>query len=162
MKRLNVGNRPSWNVAKKTKAIRAKPLISIMVDRTVLSKFLVDTLEGKEPLGDGVVICIGDSNDAWQQMPNKLLAKYDVSAIDNDGWMICEPKPDNAVDCFEVRSTDDGDTEFFVIGQWGEDSDEGPRQFGTIGDFVCRNRTDPTDVWIVRRKIFLNTYNIMD
>ena len=161
MNRLNIENAPSWNLAKKTKPLRAKPLISIMVDRTVLSKFLVDTLEGKEPVGDGAVICIGDSNDAWQQMPNKLLAKYDVTAIDADGWMVCEPKPDNAVDAFEVRATEDGDTEFYIIGQWGEESDEGPRQYGRQGDFVCRNRTDPTDVWIVRRKIFLNTYNIV-
>lgn len=161
MKRLNVEQPILWGLAKKTKAIRAKPLISIMVDASVLSKFLVDTLEGKEPLGDGVVICIGDSNDAWQQMPNKLLAKYNVTGISVDGWMICEPKPDNAVDVFEVRATEDGDTEFYIIGQWGEESEEGPRQYGQQGDFVCRNRTDPTDVWVVRRKIFLNTYNIV-
>ena len=161
MNRLNTENISSWNLAKKTKPLRAKPLISILVDHTVLSKFLVDTLEGKEPLGDGAVICIGDSNDAWQQMPNKLLAKYDVTTIDADGWMVCEPKPDNAVDAFEVRATEDGDTEFYIIGQWGEESDEGPRQYGQQGDFVCRNRTDPTDVWVVRRKIFLNTYNIV-
>lgn len=161
MKRFDETKLTTWNLAKKTKSIRAKPLISIMVDRSVLAKFLVNTLEGKESLGDGSIICIGDSNDVWQQMPNELLAKYNVVAIDNDGWMICEPKPDNAVDSFEVRTTEDGDTEFYILGQWGEESEDGPRQYATVGDFVCRNRDDHADVWIVRRKIFINTYNIM-
>ena len=91
-----------WKVASKTQPIKAKPLITLLVDRTVTSKFLVDTLEGKEPLGDGVVICVGGAGDAWQQMPKKLLAKYDVTAIDDNGWMICTPKPDNAVNCIGV------------------------------------------------------------
>ena len=146
MKRLNVTQGVNWHLAQKTKPLRAKPLISVMVDRSVLLKFLVNTLEGKEPLGDGAVICIGDADDAWQQMPNKLLAKYNVAAIDNDGWMVCELKPDVSVDVFEVTATADGDTEFYIIGQWGEDSDEGPKQFGTVGDFICRSRTDHTDV----------------
>lgn len=64
MNRLLIENITAWKVAKKTKPIRAKPLASIVVDTSVLSKFLLDTLEGKEPLGDGVVICLGDSNDA--------------------------------------------------------------------------------------------------
>ena len=92
----------NWRIATKTKGLRAKPLVSLLVDRTVLNKFLVDTLEGKEPLGDGAVICIGESNDAWQQMPKKLLQKYEVKSIDADGWMVCEPRPDNAVHCIEV------------------------------------------------------------
>lgn len=33
-------------------------------------------------------------------------------------------------------------------------------QSGESGDFICQNQTDPTDVWIVKRKLFLNTYVI--
>ena len=182
MSRINV-NDLRWKVATKTKNVRAKPLISIMVDRSVLSKFLIDTLEGKEPLGDGAVVCLGESNDVWQQMPKKLLQKYNVVEIDNDGWMVCEPRPDNAVLCHQVGPCDiepiyypdaSGallqpwlsdkwkDREFYIIGQWGEDSTEGPKQFGKIGDYICQNRDDPTDVWIVRRKIFINTYTIKE
>src|SRR5512137_2220959 len=91
-----------WSVATKTRPLRAKPLINLLVDRSVTNKFLVDTLEGREPLGDGVVICIGEAGDTWQQMPKKLLAKYDVTSLDNDGWMVCTPKPDNAVNVIEV------------------------------------------------------------
>jgi len=176
MKRIDVTRITGWQIAKKTKNIKAKPLISIMVDRSVLNKFLVDTLEGKENLGDGSIICIGESNDIWQQMPNKLLKKYSVIQIDSDGWMICEPRPDNSVNCVEITekiryaidkvdswiSTED----FFIIGKWGEkmllpDNVSIDIQRADIGDFICQNRDDHADSWIVKRKIFINTYNII-
>jgi len=168
MKKLETKDITNWSVAKKTKNIKAKPLISIMVDKNVTNKFLVDTLEGREPLGDGSIICIGESNDVWQQMPKKLLQKYSVIEIDNDGWMICEPKPDNSVYCIEILPkvwiTENlfEDDIFYIIGQWGEQTPEGFVQHGQIGDFICQNREDPTDVWIVKRKIFVNTYNIIN
>lgn len=40
-----------WRVASKTQPLKAKPLITLLVDRQVASKFLLDTLEGREPLG---------------------------------------------------------------------------------------------------------------
>ena len=169
-----------WKIASKTQPIKAKPLINLLVDRSVVSKFLVDTLEGKEPLGDGVVICVGAAGDAWQQMPKKLLQKYDVTSIDTDGWMVCTPKPDNAVNCIEttpemLKATMLGDNlsvpfddprkynmgDFAIEGQWGDAGypELGKNiQWGSRGDFICQNRTDPTDVWVVRRKLFLNTY----
>lgn len=176
--RIQTSSIKGWNVASKTRPIKAKPLINLLVDRTVTSKFLVDTLEGKEPLGDGVVICLGEAGDAWQQMPKKLLGKYDVTAIDTDGWMFCTPKPDNSVNCVEVtmdlfvklfpinandiiNSADHAPLVFQIVGQWGETvGAEKNIQRGTEGDFICQNRTDPTDVWVVRRKLFLNTYII--
>lgn len=174
MKRIETSAIKSWSVAKKTKNIKAKPLISIMIDRSVTNKFLVDTLEGKEPLGDGAIICIGESNDIWQQMPKKLIQKYNVIEIDKDGWMVCEPKPDNSVECVEITEILDGidtvhmwatEEEFFIIGQWGESiyilDKEVSIQKADYGDFICRNREDKTDIWIVKRKIFLNTYNII-
>jgi hypothetical protein len=175
--RIDTNKINNWKVATKTKSIKAKPLINLLVDRSVTSKFLVDTLEGKEPLGDGSVICIGESMDCWQQMPKKLLQKYNVVAIDNDGWMICEPRPDNAVNCFEVTNQILNDDvsyavkppdnemykawEFFIIGLWGETTPFGKNtQWGMIGDFICQNPSDPTDVWVVRKKIFNNTYSV--
>lgn len=162
MTKIDTTTIAGWNVASKTRPVKAKPLINLLVDRTVTSKFLVDTLEGREPLGDGVVICVGEAGDTWQQMPKKLLAKYSVKAIDNDGWMVCEPLPDNAVDVTEIDTAKcETDGSFYIIGQWGETvGSEKNVQKGSAGDFVCRNRTDHTDVWIVRRKLFLNTYVI--
>ena len=167
--RIQTSSITGWNIAIKTRPVKAKPLINLLVDRSVSSKFLVDTLEGHEPLGDGSVICLGEAGDAWQQMPKKLLQKYDVTQIDTEGWMICTPKPDNAVNCFEVTSPSSNigvystkeDNDFTIIGNWGATvGDEKNVQAGTVGDFICQNRTDPTDVWVVRRKLFLNTYII--
>ncbi len=160
-KKIVTGELKGWTVARKTRPIRAKPLISLLVDRSVTTKFLVDTLEGKEPLGDGAVICIGEAGDVWQQMPKKLLAKYGVTAIDDEGWMVCEPLPDNAVDAIEVLYGQCGADGFHIIGQWGATvGDEKNVQIGVAGDFICRNRTDQTDVWVVKRRYFLNTYDM--
>ena len=165
MQKIETSEITGWNIASKTRPIKAKPLINLLVDRTVTSKFLVDTLEGREPLGDGVVICVGEAGDTWQQMPKKMLQKYHVAAIDTDGWMVCEPLPDNAVDMVEVTESmtisGGGMVDFYIIGQWGETiGEEKNIQKGMIGDFICRNQTDHSDVWIVRRKLFLNTYII--
>ena len=167
--RIDTTKLTGWRIASKTRPVKAKPLVSLMVDRTVTSKFLVNTLEGHEPLGDGVVICVGEAGDAWQQTPKKLLQKYAVKGIDRDGWMDCEPLPDNAVDVVEVDSDflqaltgnlpSPMNSNFSIIGQWGATvGEEKNVQTGTVGDFICRNQTDLTDVWIVRRKLFLNTY----
>lgn len=166
--RLDTQTITNWRIASKTRPIKAKPLVNLLVDRTVASKFLVDTLEGKEPLGDGVVICVGEAGDAWQQMPKKLLQKYTVKGIDKDGWMECEPLPDNAVNCFEVSgemlqhvTAGRTDGTFTIIGQWGATvGNEKNVQKGVAGDFICQNQTDPSDVWIVKRALFLNTYII--
>ena len=174
--KIDITQITDWKIASKTRPVKAKPLISLLVDRTVTSKFLVDTIEGREPLGDGVVICVGEAGDTWQQMPKKLLAKYKVVAIDADGWMVCEPLPDNAVNCIEMSVSikfmeycspggDEPDNKrgiFYINGQWGETVPGlgSNIQWGNVGDFLCQNRTDPTDVWIVRRKLFLNTYVI--
>lgn len=165
MKKIEKTEITGWHVASKTRPIKAKPLITLLVDRKVTNKFLVDTLEGKEPLGDGSIICVGEAGDTWQQTQKKLLAKYDVKAIDEDGWMVCEPRPENAVDVIEVTEgmvvRGGGENDFYIIGQWGETlGDEVNVQKGKIGDFICRNREDHDDCWIVRRKLFLNTYTI--
>lgn len=167
MKLIKTDDIKKWNVAIKTKNIKAKPLISIMVDRSVTNKFLVDTLEGKESLGDGSMICVGESNDVWQQTPKKLLQKYNIIEIDNDGWLVCEPRPDNSVNCIEMTPTNmdlqENDTiQFYIIGLWGEQTEEGLIQKGQVGDFICQNREDLKDVWIVKRKIFINTYNVIE
>jgi len=171
--RLEVSKITDWRIGSKSKPIVAKPLISVMVDRTVTNKFLVDTLEGKEPLKDGVLICVGEAGDAWQQMPSKLLKTYEVKNINDDGWLVCEPRPGNAVNVFEITQefadsfldpdihpNRQSDGNYYIIGQYGEQHEDGLRQFCKVGDFICQDRTNPIDAWIVARKIFLNTYII--
>lgn len=166
----------NWSKATKTKPVKAKHLSSLLIDKTVVNKFLVDTLEGNEPLGNDVVICIGESGDVWQQTPKKLLQKYSVTSIDSDGWMGCDPKPENLVDCvkienfvglpFAVAPPDEGmykAYDFYIIGLWGATVEGFGKcvQWGDSGDYVCRNQTDHNDVWIVKKKIFDNTYSVL-
>jgi hypothetical protein len=170
--RIDTSKITGWSVASKTRPIKAKPLISLMVDRKVAIKFLVDTLEGHEPLGDGSIICVGEAGDVWQQTQKKLLQKYVVKAIDSDGWMDCEPLPDNAVNAIEVNSAfiqaltgvlpSPMNSDFTIIGQWGAtvNGEKNVQKGSSTGDFICQNQTDPTDVWIVKRKLFMNTYII--
>ena len=111
-----------WKRAKKTKGLRAKAMVNLIVDRSVMSKFLIDTLEAKEPISPSTMFCIGIAGDAWQQSPKALLKKYDIKDIDDDGWMHCEPKPDNEVQFKESENNG------WLTGQWGETVDGVPNQ----------------------------------
>ena len=149
----------SWGRAKKIHGLRAKPIISLLVDRSVVNCFLIDTLEGREPIGENNIFCIGALGDAWQQTSTALLKKYHVTAIDADGWMICEPKPENEVEFAPFTVTEAG---AFIQGQWGETVD-GIANLQRIspGDFICRQPHDHMDQWVVRRKVFVNTYSVL-
>lgn len=155
----------TYRVARKTKGLRAKPMVTLLVDRAVMAKFLVDTLEAKEPVHADAMFCIGESNDAWQQSAKKLLAKYTVDAIDPDGWMVCTPKAENSVEFCEINNDSLDQAGWaergmgYIQGNWGETigGHQNLQKF-KLGDFLLRNREDHTDQWIVDRKIFINTY----
>ena len=147
----------TWLRGKKTKGLKAKPLITLIVDRAVVNKFLIDTLEGREPIDSANMFCIGETGDAWQQTAKALLKKYDITSIDTDGWMNCLPKPENEVEYFEVTA---GTHAQYIVGKWGS-TIEGlgvNLQKFNIGDFVCRQPHEHEDQWVVQRNLFLNTY----
>lgn len=143
-----------WRRAKKTKGLKAKPLITLIVDKAVVNKFLIDTLEGREPIDSANMFCIGETGDAWQQTAKALLKKYDIVSIDADGWMNCLPKPENEVEFFEVTKK-----EGYIVGLWGAEIDGHKNlQAFVKGDFVCRQPHEHADQWVVRRNLFQNTY----
>lgn len=145
-----------WRRAKKTKGLRAKAMVNLLVDRSVMAKFLVDTLEAKEPIGENAMFCIGEAGDAWQQAPKALLKKYDITDVDNDGWMVCVPKPDNEVQFYEAPM------DCLITGKWGETiGGVANQQRCKTGDFILRNPEDTEDQWVVQRKLFLNTYSVL-
>jgi hypothetical protein len=157
MQILDTTNLFRGRIAKKTKGVRAKPIVNLIVDRTVLNKFLVDTLEAREPVSADAIMCIGECNDAWQQTASSLLKKYTVESIDPDGWMVCTPKPDASVEFFEATA------DCYVRGLWGQTIDGVPNlQRAAAGDAVVRSRSDPTDMWVVARKIWRNTYTELE
>lgn len=143
----------------KTKSIKAKPINIILNDQSVLSKFLLDTIEGHASLKAGSMICIGAAGDAWMQSREKLVAKYNLTDIDADGWVTCQPKPENENDAVQI------DHDFCVFAHYGEDHVVNGQKkhvlFGKAGDWLLRSITDKTDNWIVARKLFEATYEFL-
>jgi hypothetical protein len=88
------------------------------------------------------------------------IGMWNVVEIDKDGWMLCNPKPDNSVNCVEITKQMITSENEYILGKYGEQHEDGLRQFCKEGDFICQDRIDTTDTWIVARKIFLNTYSI--
>jgi hypothetical protein len=162
-------NNLQWRTATKTKRLLAKHFSSLMHDQRLISKLLIDTLEGKEGIKANSIICMGDLGDVWQQAPAKLLAKYDIKEFDVDGWMVCLPKPGNESYCYQVTAETlhlgqdilhNGGHLFAIIGQYGEQTEHGLLQTGTIGDYILQDPKNPADSWIVQKTIFENTYAI--
>lgn len=159
----------AWQTARKVKTLRAKPMSAMFAEATMTGKFLIDTLEGAEPVSLSSMFCVGEAGDAWQQTPEKLLAKYDIVGIDASGWMTCAPKPENSVEFLEVTqallgmdASDPDRKGGFIVGQWGQTIDGRKNlQAFSVGDFIARNPADRSDQWVVRRKIWLNTYQEM-
>lgn len=149
----------SMKKATKTKDIKAKHISSLLVDRTILSKFLLETLEGKQPINDNCMVCLGGAGDIWPQTPDKLFKKYTVSNTTPDGWLICNPKPDNTVLAGQFSMS--AHTCLRIVAQWGTPIDGGFVQEGKNGDYICQSVTDLLDIWIVRRSLFESTYNFI-
>jgi len=151
----------TWQRATKTKNIRAIHIQVLMAASAPLAKLALEAIEGYQTLKATGVVCEGVDGDFWQQQPDKLLQKYDVVGFDEDGWMICQPKPENEVECYLTRL--EGEP-FSIIGLWGERHTVGGQvvelQFGEPGDAICRNLKDPKDVWIVARRLFDSTYEV--
>jgi hypothetical protein len=149
----------SWGIAKKTALIRAKPLSAILVDGSALDKFLLATLEGDQPVARSNLMCIGATAEPWQQTAKAILKKYSVTAIEDDGWMICTPLPENEVEFFKIV---DGQDATHIVGLWGSTiGDLTNLQSFKVGDYVCRQTYDHKDQWIVREALFDATYEIL-
>lgn len=158
---------PHWTgrLGKKTKGLKAKPLVNLIVDKSVMSKFLLDTLEAKEVLTPDACFCIGQANDAWQQATSKLLKDYDLTGIDADGWMLWHPKPTKIVEFIEVDQAF-LDTvgalpaeELYIVGLWGSVIGVHRNlQRLHLGDFIARQRDVHEDQWVVAKSIWQRTY----
>lgn len=160
----------SFKTATKTKPIKAKPLSSVILDKNILTKFLLDTLEGKQAIQESgqTVVCLGNAGDVWQQKASKLLQKYTVVDISEDGWLVCEPKPENEVWATQYNGDSRGDGKFSIFAQWGEKIQDSTlsqgntvilySQTGEVGDYILRSKTDARDYWIVRKSFFESTY----
>ena len=152
-----------WNgrIAKKTKGLRMKPLVNLIVDKSVMSKFLLDTLEAKETLTPDACFCIGEAGDAWQQAASTVIKGYDLEKVDADGWLHFQPKPTKIVEFFEVTAdvTPIPTEGICIVGKWGQTIDGVDNlQKARLGDFIARQRDDHTDQWVVAKSIWLRSY----
>ena len=151
----------NWGIAKKTALIRAKQISSIFVDGSVLDKFLLKTLEGDQPINRANLMCIGATAEPWQQTAKTILKRYSITAIEDDGWMICTPLPESEVNYFKIEAIYNGETH--IQGLWGTTiGDHVNLQSFKVGDYVCRQTFDHTDQWIVREALFDATYEILE
>lgn len=154
-----------WGRAKKTVGILAKPVSSVITDRRLLKSMLIDTLEGREPLHEENFLCIGAIEEPWQQSPKALFKKYNIVGITADGWLQCEPKPENEVEY--IQFTGDGAKGdeaglFTIIGLWGEEiNGVSNQQRIKVGDYICRQTYDHNDQWVVNKGLFEATYSVL-
>ena len=149
-----------WQKAKKTAPIFAKHMRSVFSDISVAHRFLIDTIEGKEKVCIDAMLCQGSKGEYWQQTSINLFEHYNVTRI-NNSWLVCDPKSDYIVDVLEFYC--EAEEEYYVQGLFGEDIPG----IGTnlqrclSGDYICRSRTDPADVWVVGKSYFENTHSII-
>lgn len=151
--------------ARKTKPIKVRAVNTLLMDESIFAKVLLATLEGNQSLKANSFVCWGVDNDVWQQAEDKLHAKYDLKHVDPDGWIHCEPKPENATFVCEItpENCNPGPASgISVLGLWGDERVLGGEQvylqYGVIGDYVMQNVDDPTDVYRCDRSRFDNTY----
>ena len=161
-------NNLQYGTAQKTKPIRVKPLQCILADQSVLATVLIDTIEGHQSLKASSMVCLGIQGEAWQQDNAKLHKAYTPIAVADDGWVTFNPKPEAVREFIEVVG--DPGQKFRIYAQWGERTVVGNTivniQFGEAGDFILRdsspdhgcNAEGQEDVWIVKRKVFLASY----
>lgn len=154
-------NTVHWTEATKTRGLRAKR-VTDLISPEIISSVLLKTLEGHAVVDPQNMVCVGPAGDIWQQPEAGLRKKYNITGLDKDGWLLCNPKPENSVECFEVTEWQASRAKY-VQGIWGSDvPDVGQKlQAFSPGDFICRKPDDHADQWVVRRKLFLNTYELI-
>lgn len=110
----------------------------------------VVSLEGKHTAKPGDYVCRGIAGEFWPQSEKSLLGGYTATGqVDGEGFERYDPRPNGPlVEAMQMENS------FFVIASWG-------RLDGESGDYVVRRQTEPTDVWIVNRSIFENSYQFL-
>lgn len=160
--KIDINNITACGKAKKTKGLRARPMHHL-IEPEIANKVVLLTLDGLAKIDMGAWLCIGPTGDVWQEPFDALEWKYDRVKI-KDGWHYYEPKPGNEVNCVKVTANM---TEhrpsglFYILAKWGEEGEDGLRQYGVVGDYILQNPTDINDVWVVKEKVFENTYECL-
>ncbi|MEM9412608.1 MAG: hypothetical protein AAGA30_15955 [Planctomycetota bacterium] len=107
---------------------------------------VVETIEGKVLATAGDYLCRGVLNELWPQSESRLFARYSPSGIFDNGWQRFDPKSNIApIMATEVSYP------FRLDSRWGQ-------ILGKPHDFVIQSPDDPSDMWVVDKKIFELSY----
>ena len=151
----------TWATARKTGQMLAKHSSAVLDARLrAIGSTSLQTLEGPQTIVADSMICLAEpSGEVWQQTSTALLRKYDITHVTADGWLVCRPKPEGAVEYFEITAELAGNAKY-LQGQWGSVIDGVGTNLQTfkIGDRVCRQPHDHTDQWVVAQSAFLRDY----
>lgn len=155
--------------AKKIKPVRAIHMRQVFTNPFFSKFFLLDALEGAEPVDSDAMLCVGEAGDVWQQKLNKMMAKYDVVEDEGcHGWFIATPKPENenrviklskeVIDSAQLNPA----LPIYIQGGYGAaiDGTENLQQV-TIGSWLVQRLLYCGDQWIVQDNLFKNTYSLI-
>jgi len=157
---------PLWTgrLGKKTKGLKALSL-SVAVFESAAKYLTIKTLEGYIPIDRSCLLCVGEADEPWQQLPHKIEKDYDMVGTEG-AWDLYMPKPTKIVEFIEVTEELLRDTlnippaaPTFIVGLWGETID-GIANLQRVrqGDFIARQLDQHEDQWVVQRSIWLRTY----
>lgn len=164
---IDVGTLSGWRIAKKTgKMVALLGSLVIQHHPRLASKLKLTTWEGDEPINPAAMVCIGELGDAWQQAPSKLIKKYDISGVTEDGWVQYSPKPgpESEIDAIQVTKemVAEGTLPELRGCHWGVKQPDGSHiQVGAVGSWIARLKHDPTDYYFIQETVFANTYSVL-
>lgn len=164
---INPATVTSWRTAKKTGTLVAMlGSVVIQYHPRLAAKLKLNTLEGDEPINPAAMVCIGEQGDAWQQALPKLLKKYDLSGITDDGWVRYTPKPGPEAEIDTIQITEEmigvGNTPIIKGCHWGIKQDDGSyNQLGKTGSWLARLKHDLSDFYFIDDLVFRNTYSLV-
>jgi hypothetical protein len=154
----------------KTKPIKVKALSTILSDDSLYAKLLLATLEGHQDLKASSFVCWGVDNDVWQCSHKAIHSKYRPVSLDEQGWTLFEPLPNNPVNACQI--TEDlglqlGECGGFSVTnpKWGDqrvvDGKSIYLHYGVVGDFVMLGLDSDDDYYRIDKKFFKNTYEVL-
>jgi len=155
-------------LAKKTKPMRAIHMSRVFADPIFASMFLVNAIEGAEPIDSDAMLCIGEVGDVWQQKYDKMQSKYDLMEMGSSGWIVATPKPENEQRVIQLTpevlesQLANLTQPVYIQGGYGATIDgiENLQQV-TIGSWLVQRLPYTGDQWIVQDNLFQNTYTLI-
>lgn len=157
-----------WINVQKTATMLAKHITALLSSDIDPELLKVRTLEGDAQLKANCMLCKGIQGELWPQSSTKILERYDLISVREDGWLVFAPKKSNTLGCLVTSDLlPDGETKFCIHTLWGSPAatmnpDDPPKflQEGKVGDYILTDGT-PGNYWVIDYKVFCETYSVL-